>query len=97
MTDFKKDDIFLVIETYVKKHKKLPKTNDLVEILGGMEAKKIQPFLMQYIKALPKLIVLPTGHIRDSEGNHVWYRNTRGSLLPARYQEDASVGNHITA
>lgn len=95
-TAFTKDDILLVIETYVRKHKKLPKTNELVAIMPGMEAKQIQPYLMQYIKAMPKLTVFPTGHVRDADGNPVWYRNSQGSLVLARYKEDAQIGNHVT-
>ena len=94
--EFTKEDIKRVIETFVAKHKRVPLTKELSAILEGMDVKKIQPHLMQYVKSLTKLTVLPNGLVVDDEGKKVWYRNTAGSLVLARYKEDASLGNHIT-
>lgn len=94
--EYTAEQITQVIDTFVNKQKRLPKTSELVPILDDLPANKIQPHLMQYIKKLKRLIVLPNGMIRDDDGTAVWYRNSAGSMTLARYKNDPDLGNTIS-
>jgi len=94
--DFTTEDTLRVIETFVAKKKKLPKTTEISEIMDGHDKLKIQPVLMKYVKSLKRLVVLPNGMIRDDDGNQVWVKNSAGSMTLARFKEDKDLGNIIS-
>lgn len=95
-TELNAEHIKKVIEIFVGKNKRIPKPSELSPILEGMDARKIQPYILQYVKNLDRLTVMPDGKVVDDEGKPVWYRNSAGSLTLARYKKDEQLGNHVT-
>lgn len=98
MTDRKKldkDEVRASIEHFVKKEKRLPKTTEIGELFG-VAANQIQPHMINFMRGVQKLYVLPGGIIRHENGDAVWAQNTAGSMNLARFRTDKSLGHIIS-
>lgn len=93
-TTLTKKQIEDVIESHLLKHKKLPTAKELADKIGGT-GQQAQAHLMQASKAMIKMHVLPNGKLYTSEGEMIWYRNSRGSLVQACFRDMGDLGKVI--
>ena len=90
------DQINDVIETFLKTNKRLPKPKELVSLVDDEKftTAKANGYLMRARKALVTLNVID-GKLYSDSGKVVWYRSTGGSMMPARFDKNESIGDNI--
>lgn len=79
------------------KHRETGKILNSAELAGIIETSKqaASGHLTVYKKQIPVIYVTPRGELRTDDGELVWYRNTRGSLVVAKWNDDKNLGKFI--
>lgn len=63
---------------------------------ADISRQKAQGHLVSYRKSLTTLFVMPNGRIRTSDGQIVWLRNSRGSMVLATHKNKEPEGHVIS-
>lgn len=91
---FSKKQVEDIIEHHLATNKRLPTAKELAAKIETT-APVAQGFITQFSRAMTKFHVLPNGKVYTTEGEIVWHRNSRGSLVQACYRDGGTLGHII--
>jgi len=85
-----------VVDNYVKKHNKFPSPKELAtKVNMEFTTAQCRGYLMKMKSEVPTLNVL-NGKVFTQDGETIWFRNSAGSLVPARFKVDPQLGPYVT-